>query len=75
MDLKIESLLDTIGKQILEAHPGALACHHLSGEASLMIKVAVESVETLETFVQTLGAYGKTRTSIVLSTLLDKTAC
>ncbi len=62
-------------RQILEAHPGALECHHLSGEESLMIKAAVESVETLEALVATLGAYGKTRTSIVLSTFLDKTAC
>lgn len=59
-------------RQILEVHPGTLECHHLSGEESLMIKVAVEGVEKLEALVQTLGVYGKTRTSIVLSTFLDK---
>ena len=60
-------------RQLLDAHPGTLECHHLSGEASLMIKVAVESTEKLDAFVQTLSAYGKTRTSIVLSTFLDNT--
>lgn len=60
-------------KQILRAHPGTVECHHLSGEASLMIKVAMKSVEELEALVEILGAYGKTRTSIVLSTFLDKT--
>ena len=29
----------------------------------------------IEAFVQPLGAYGKTRASIVLSTFADKTAC
>ncbi|MCG8551684.1 MAG: Lrp/AsnC family transcriptional regulator, partial [Desulfobacterales bacterium] len=62
-------------KQILEAQPGTVECHHLSGEDSLMIKVAVEGVERLEALVETLGTYGKTRTSIVLSTFLDKTVC
>nr|WP_320189699.1 Lrp/AsnC family transcriptional regulator [uncultured Desulfobacter sp.] len=62
-------------RQILEAHSGTLECHHLSGEESLMIKVAVEDVEKLEALVEALGTYGKTRTSIVLSTFLDKTAC
>lgn len=62
-------------KQVLEAHPGTLECHHLSGEESLMIKVAVESIDKLEAFVETLGAYGKTRTSVVLSTFIDQTTC
>ncbi|WP_321418580.1 Lrp/AsnC family transcriptional regulator [uncultured Desulfobacter sp.] len=55
-------------KQILEAHPGTLECHHLSGEDSLMIKVTVKGMEELEALVKSLGTYGKTRTSIVLST-------
>jgi hypothetical protein len=38
-----------------------------------MIKVAMERVEEIEALVETLGAYGTTRTSIVLSTFLDKT--
>ncbi|WP_320041621.1 Lrp/AsnC family transcriptional regulator [uncultured Desulfobacter sp.] len=60
-------------KQILEAHPGTLECHHLSGEDSLMIKVTVKGMEELEALVKSLGTYGKTRTSIVLSTFLNKT--
>lgn len=59
-------------KQILGAYPGTVECHHLSGEESLMIKVTMERVEKLDALVEMLGAYGKTRTSIVLSTFLDK---
>jgi len=60
-------------KQILGAYPGTVECHHLSGEESLMIKVVMERVEEIEALVEILGAYGTTRTSIVLSTFLDKT--
>ncbi len=59
-------------RQILGDHPGTLECHHLSGEESLMIKVCVKNIHELDGLVEMLGAYGKTRTAIVLSSFVDR---
>ncbi len=60
--------------QILEELPETLECHHVSGEESFMIKVLVPDLKKLESIVETLSAFGRTRTSIVMSTVLDKGA-
>jgi Lrp/AsnC family leucine-responsive transcriptional regulator len=44
-------------------------CHHVSGGESFVLKVAVESVAALEEVIGKLGAYGQTKTSIVLSSV------
>lgn len=54
--------------------PDIVACHHISGEASFILKVRVADVAELETVVSRLSPYGQTRTSIVLSTSVEKTA-
>ncbi len=47
--------------------PEVLECHHLSGEDSFMLKVALTSIPHLESFINRLSEYGQTTTSIVLS--------
>lgn len=47
--------------------PEVLECHHLSGEDSFMLKVALSSIPHLESFIDRLSEYGQTTTSIVLS--------
>lgn len=54
--------------------PEIIACHHVSGEASFILKVRVADVADLEGVVAHLSPYGQTRTSIVLSTSVEKTA-
>lgn len=54
--------------------PQIAACHHISGDASFIIQVRVADVAALESVVARLSAYGQTRTAIVLSTPVDKTA-
>ncbi|MCG8687140.1 MAG: Lrp/AsnC family transcriptional regulator [Desulfobacterales bacterium] len=44
-----------------------LECHHISGQAAFIIKVRVASVTDLEDVVAKFSPFGKTRTSIVLS--------
>jgi Lrp/AsnC family leucine-responsive transcriptional regulator len=54
--------------------PQISACHHISGDASFILHVRVDNVSELETVVGRLSPLGQTRTAIVLSTPVDKTA-
>jgi Lrp/AsnC family leucine-responsive transcriptional regulator len=49
-----------------------LECHHISGEESFIIKVVVPSVNELESLVAKISLYGRTKTSIVLSSSFMK---
>jgi Lrp/AsnC family leucine-responsive transcriptional regulator len=49
-----------------------VSCHHISGEASFIIHVQVDSVPALESVVARLSPFGRTKTAIVLSTPVDK---
>jgi Lrp/AsnC family leucine-responsive transcriptional regulator len=49
-------------------------CHHISGEESFIIKTLAPSVKHLESLVQKLSLYGRTRTAIVLSSSFVKSA-
>ncbi|OQY49993.1 MAG: hypothetical protein B6230_07190 [Desulfobacteraceae bacterium 4572_89] len=44
-----------------------LECHHISGEDSFLLKVMVASVGDLEPLVALFSPFGRTRTTIVLS--------
>ena len=44
-----------------------LECHHMTGEESFILKITVTSTAHLERFIQQFDLYGKTSTSVVLS--------
>ena len=54
--------------------PQIIACHHISGDASFILHVRADDVSALETVVGRLSRLGQTRTAIVLSTPVDKSA-
>ncbi len=54
--------------------PQISSCHHISGDASFILHVRVEDLSVLESVVGHLSPFGQTRTTIVLSTPVDKTA-
>jgi Lrp/AsnC family leucine-responsive transcriptional regulator len=59
----------------LEQHPDVLECHHVAGEDCYILKVAVESMERLQSVLRALRAPGHpatTNTTIVLSTVFEK---
>lgn len=43
-------------------------CHHITGDDSSLIKVIVENMEDLENVIDSLKDYGRTKTSVILST-------
>ena len=50
-----------------------LECHHISGEGAFILKVMVASVADLETLVAKFSPFGRTNTTIVLSSLNERT--
>jgi len=52
--------------------PEVLACHHISGDHSFIIQVAVPTVARLESLIGLFSSYGETHTAIVLSSPVVK---
>ena len=48
-------------------HPDVLTCYRVAGEISYIVKVAMESIEKLEEFIDSAMPYGTPSTNIVLS--------
>jgi Lrp/AsnC family leucine-responsive transcriptional regulator len=48
--------------------PEVLECHRVTGSDSVVMRIAVSSVQHLEAFLDRVTSYGTTTTSIVLST-------
>lgn len=51
--------------------PEVIDCHHVTGEDCFFIKFAVGSVEHLERVIDRFRAFGKTVSSVVLSTAVE----
>ncbi|MFJ7914001.1 MULTISPECIES: Lrp/AsnC family transcriptional regulator [unclassified Lysinibacillus] len=49
------------------AHPDVLECYRVAGEISYIVKIATNSVETLEQFIDAAMPFGTPSTNIVLS--------
>ncbi|MEM8638129.1 MAG: Lrp/AsnC family transcriptional regulator [Cyanobacteria bacterium P01_G01_bin.54] len=54
--------------RLVSQTPELLECHHLTGEASFLIRAVAQSLPHLEQLLQKLSAYGPTQTALVLST-------
>jgi Lrp/AsnC family leucine-responsive transcriptional regulator len=64
------------GIRELAAHPYVLEAHHVAGEDCYMLKVAAPSLQDLEAVIRAVRTPGRpvsTRTTIVLSTVFEKT--
>lgn len=61
-------------RKTLAETPEVLECHHLTGDDCLIAKVAVRSVKHLEEFLTRINRYGRTTTSIALSTVVPHRA-
>ena len=62
--------------QALATNPHVLECHHVAGDDCYVLKVAAPSIESLEGVLREIKRPGhpvSTRTTIVLSTVFEKT--
>ncbi len=57
---------------LIETIPAVLECHHVTGEESFVLKLAVATVGELEPLIEQLSKFGQTSTSIVMSSLVEK---
>ncbi len=58
-------------REFAAACPNILECHHVTGNYSLILKVAFQSTKDLETFVGHIQTYGTTQTQVVFSTMIE----
>ncbi len=56
----------------LRARPEVLECHHVTGADSYVMHVAVPDMATLERFLGDINRWGETRTSIVMSSPIER---
>lgn len=55
----------------ISSHPNVLECNCVTGHYSMLIKVAFETTEALDSFIGKLQTFGSTETQIVFSTALE----
>lgn len=55
----------------IKKHPNVLECCCVTGHYSMLVKVAFESTEALDSFIGKLQTFGNTETQIVFSTALE----
>ncbi len=60
--------------RLLNAMPEILTCHRVTGEACIMLRGAVPDMASLEGFIERVSQHGATKTSVVLSTPIERTA-
>jgi Lrp/AsnC family leucine-responsive transcriptional regulator len=56
---------------LAETLPGVLECHHITGEACFLVKVAAPSLAALEATIERFREYGEAVSSVVLSTIVE----
>lgn len=68
INLELEPLQKPEFYALMEACPNVLECNCITGNYSMLIKVAFHSTDDLDKFIGKLARFGKTYTQIVFST-------
>ncbi len=68
INLEIHPSQKPVFYPFIQQHPNVIECDCVTGHYSMMIKVAFESTENLDTFIGQLQTFGSTETKIVFST-------
>ena len=58
--------------QYLRSCPQVLECSHVTGEYSLLIKGVFKNTGDMDKLINELQRYGRTKTQIVFSTIIDR---
>jgi Lrp/AsnC family leucine-responsive transcriptional regulator len=59
-------------RKALEAREEVLECHHITGEDSMLIKLACRSIQHLDEVLNVINNFGSTASSVVLSTFIER---
>ncbi|HAA92660.1 MAG TPA: AsnC family transcriptional regulator [Rhodospirillaceae bacterium] len=52
--------------------PQVLECHHITGEACFLVKLAAPTVESLEALIERFREHGEAESSVVLSSVVEQ---
>lgn len=71
--VRIRTSADRYGQltRLLEAEPGVIECHHVTGPESFVCKVTLESLPRLDEFLALFEGIAETTTNVVLSTSIE----
>lgn len=58
--------------RLVESLPAVRECHHVTGEISFVLKIVIGALQELDPILARLGSYGQTRTSVVLSSPVER---
>ena len=58
-------------REFAQSCPNVLECHHITGNYSVLLKVAFPGTRDLDSFVGQLQKFGTTQTQVVFSTLVE----
>lgn len=72
INLEVQPSQKAIFYPFIKAHPNVLECNCVTGDYSMLIKVAFESTESLDIFIGQLQTFGRTQTQIVFSTTKEQ---
>ena len=73
VNLEVQPAQKVIFYPFIKSHPNVLECNCVTGDYSMLIKVAFESTEALDIFIGQLQTFGRTQTQIVFSTAKEQT--
>jgi Lrp/AsnC family leucine-responsive transcriptional regulator len=73
INLEVQPSQKAVFYPFIKSHPNVLECNCVTGDYSMLIKVAFESTEALDIFIGQLHTFGRTQTQIVFSTAKEQT--
>lgn len=68
INLEVHPTQKAVFYPFISSHPNVIECDCVTGRYSMLIKVAFQSTEQLDSFIGTLQNFGSTETKIVFST-------
>lgn len=71
INLEMDPVLKPEFYPYIESIPNVLECHCVTGQYSMIMKVAFPSTSDLDIFINDIQRFGKTSTQIVFSTCVD----
>lgn len=71
INLELEPPMKSVLYPFIKAHPNVLECNCVTGNYSILMKVAFDSTENLDTFINQIQTFGSTQTQIVFSTVKE----
>lgn len=71
IDMEVAPERKTVLYDYLASCPQVIECNHVTGEYSVLIEAIFKSTNEMDKFITVMQTYGRTKTQIVFSTIID----